>query len=93
MKKFQPGRGYTEDEWRAVDSPDLTDAELALARPFAEALPEAAATIRKRGPVRTKEAVSLRLDIEVVRKLRASGPGWQSRVNEVLRDYVDKTTG
>ncbi len=33
----------------------------------------------------------LRLDIDLVRKLRASGPGWQSRVNEALREWIDKS--
>lgn len=32
-----------------------------------------------------KEAVSLRLDPDVVAHYRATGPGWQSRVNEALR--------
>lgn len=32
-----------------------------------------------------KELVSLRLDRELLAKLRASGPGWQTRVNEMLR--------
>ena len=89
-KEFQPGRGYTKADWDAVDSPELTDAELATMRPFSQVFPELAATIRKRGPVKTKESVSIRLDFDVVEKLRASGPGWQSRVNDVLRKYVDE---
>jgi uncharacterized protein (DUF4415 family) len=32
-----------------------------------------------------KEAVSLRLDPDVVAHYRATGPGWQSRINETLR--------
>ena len=32
-----------------------------------------------------KEAVNLRLDHEVLTKLRGTGPGWQTRVNEILR--------
>jgi uncharacterized protein (DUF4415 family) len=32
-----------------------------------------------------KEAVSLRLDFEVVAHFRAQGPGWQSRINAALR--------
>jgi BrnA antitoxin of type II toxin-antitoxin system len=32
-----------------------------------------------------KEAVSLRLDPDVVAHYRATGPGWQSRINEALR--------
>jgi uncharacterized protein (DUF4415 family) len=36
----------------------------------------------------TKEIVTLRIDKDVVAKLRASGPGWQSRVNAMLRKAV-----
>jgi uncharacterized protein (DUF4415 family) len=32
-----------------------------------------------------KEAVSLRLDPDVLEYFRKSGPGWQSRINEALR--------
>jgi uncharacterized protein (DUF4415 family) len=32
-----------------------------------------------------KEAVSLRLDPDVVSHFRAGGPGWQSRINAALR--------
>jgi len=35
-----------------------------------------------------KEAVSLRLDQEVLTRLRAEGPGWQTRVNTLLRDAL-----
>ena len=37
---------------------------------------------RKAAP---KEAVSLRLDPDVLEHFRASGPGWQSRINAALR--------
>jgi uncharacterized protein (DUF4415 family) len=32
-----------------------------------------------------KEAVSIRLDAEVLARYRATGPGWQSRINDALR--------
>lgn len=32
-----------------------------------------------------KQAVSIRLDKDVVDKFRATGPGWQSRINEALK--------
>ena len=35
-----------------------------------------------------KQLVSLRLDAVLLDKLRASGPGWQSRVNAMLREAV-----
>lgn len=42
---------------------------------------------RGRGPQKTptKRLVSLRLDPEVVERFRATGPGWQGRMNEALR--------
>ena len=71
----------------------LTDAELANMRPISDFPDVIAAVRRARGPARTKEAVSIRIDIDIVAKLRASGPGWQSRVNAVLRDYVERNIG
>lgn len=35
-----------------------------------------------------KEAVSIRLDPDVVAHFRAGGPGWQSRINAALRKAV-----
>ncbi len=40
---------------------------------------------RGRPPGATKQLVSLRLDTDVLTALRAQGPGWQTRANEVLR--------
>lgn len=42
---------------------------------------------RPKGSVQavTKEPVKLRLDADLVAALRASGDGWQTRVNETLR--------
>lgn len=45
---------------------------------------------RPRGSVSTttKQAVKLRLDPDVLAALRASGAGWQTRVNAILRSAV-----
>ena len=32
-----------------------------------------------------KEQISVRLDPDVIAKLREAGPGWQSRLNDLLR--------
>ena len=54
-------------------------------------LPAVIAALRKRpGPVRTKTAISIRLDHDLVERLRSTGPGWQSRINDALRDWLDK---
>lgn len=74
------------------DNPEWTEADFAAAKPAAAVLGHETvqALARRRGPQKTpvKQAVSLRLDAEVVAALRASGPGWQSRANAVLRKAV-----
>src|ERR1044071_1548685 len=35
-----------------------------------------------------KKLVSLRLDQDVIESFRAGGPGWQSRINAVLRKHL-----
>ena len=37
-----------------------------------------------------KKLVSIRLDPDVIERFRATGPGWQSRINALLRKYLDK---
>lgn len=93
MKKFDPAHaakhGYTKADWDAVDTPELTAEELATARPFADAFPALAESAGKRlgRPKLThpKVAVSLRIDADVIEAFKASGQGWQSRMNDALR--------
>lgn len=81
-------RGISADP----DNPEWTEADFAAARPAAAVLGQDVvnALTRRRGRQKApvKEAVSLRLDAEVVAVLRASGPGWQSRANAMLRKAV-----
>lgn len=79
------------DMAEVMDHPEWTDEDFRNARPFGEVFPELAANIRKaRGAQKapTKKLVSLRLDPDVLEKLRATGPGWQSRANAALRKAV-----
>ena len=82
-------KGYSARDLREVsNSPELTKEDFAKAKPFAEALPELAASIRKgRGPNKepTKKQVSLRLSPQVLDVYKAKGRGWQSRIDEDLR--------
>ncbi len=66
----------------------MTKDDFAKAKPFAEALPDLAKSIRKgRGPNKapTKTLVSLRLSPDVLTHFKSKGPGWQSKIDEVLR--------
>jgi uncharacterized protein (DUF4415 family) len=55
-----------------------------------DAFPELATLVRgrgERGPQKspTKQQVTLRLDRDVVERFRATGAGWQKKINDVLR--------
>ena len=88
-KKFVAGQGYAREDWDVVsDNPPLTEAELHQARPFSEVFPDLAASIRRgRGKQKapTKMLVTLRLDRSTVEAFKATGPGWQTRLDEALR--------
>lgn len=76
----------------AEDPDDFELPEGAALLSLAEALPEIAEGIRRRRgrpPTgRARQPVTLRLDPEVLEKFRATGPGWQTRINEALRAAV-----
>ncbi|EUC01305.1 Protein of unknown function DUF4415 [Rhizobium sp. CF080] len=93
LKEFQPGRGYTKEDWDAVDSPPLTDEELASMRPAREVMPpeffEAIEELRRtrgRPKLETpKVAVTLRLEPDVLEKFKARGKDWRAKMAEELR--------
>ncbi|WFP61295.1 MULTISPECIES: BrnA antitoxin family protein [unclassified Mesorhizobium] len=89
-KEFESGKGFTREDWDAVsDNPEWTEEDFRNARPFAEVFPDLADSIRRsRGrPAldNPKKQVTLRLDSDVIARFRAGGPGWQSRINDILR--------
>ena len=73
----------TQDIWNDPDdAPKLTAAFFKSADLYD------GTKIKTRGrpkAVITKEPVKLRLDADVLAALRASGEGWQTRINETLR--------
>ena len=45
--------------------------------------------VRGKNKLPTKESVALRIDPDVLAAFRADGPGWQTRMNAVLRKSVE----
>src|SRR5579863_6753631 len=94
MKASKKRRGFTAKDLKEVgDSPELTRADFAKAKPFSEVFPHLSASIRRgRGPNKapTKKQVSLRLSPEVIQHFKKGGKGWQSRINETLRRVVKR---
>ena len=70
-------------EWTERDFAEAQEAD-ALPPELLDAFPRTKAR-RGRPPGSNKQAVSLRLDKDVLEKFRATGAGWQSRINEVLK--------
>jgi uncharacterized protein (DUF4415 family) len=82
---IQKGIEADPDTW------EVTEQDWARMRPAREVHPEIVAEyLRTRGKQKrpTKVLVSLRLERDLVEHLRASGPGWQSRANDMLRKAV-----
>ena len=85
-------RGYTQADLAEVsDNPELTAQDFAQMRPFGEAFPHLAEGIRRaRGKQKTPTKVSttIRLSREVLEHFRASGTGWQARVDGALKEWI-----
>jgi uncharacterized protein (DUF4415 family) len=80
------------------DNPTWTAEDFARARPGAEVLPPdvVAAFGKPRGrpkAVAPKVAVKLRLDPDVVAAFKATGAGWQTRINTSLREAAAHLSG
>ena len=89
-RKIQP---HTPD----TDNPKWTAEDFVQARPAHEVLPEifskarAEALLAPRGRPKaevTKVRVGIRLSSEVIDHFKASGDGWQTRIDAALRQYI-----
>jgi len=86
MPTLKPGHiSPTDEEDAAIragiaadpDTFEPSDEDFLKLRPAGRGRPKSAAP---------KEAVKLRLDPDVLAHFRATGPGWQTRVNKALRE-------
>ena len=82
----------------AADEPIAYDPETDLYDPNDEAAVKAffdtATVVRRRGPQKTptKRLVTMRLSPDVVDKFRATGTGWQTRVDNAVKDWLKTHT-
>lgn len=89
--KSKSGRVFklpTPEEDAAITAAAKSDPD---ATPFTDKEWEAAKPFIRRGrplaPV-TKERITIRLSRDVVEQFRASGDGWQTRVDAALKDWL-----
>lgn len=87
--------GVSQEAWDSVDSPGVSEALLGDLRPLEETHPDLLkayreGAIRRRGPqmAPTKTLVSMRYSQEVLDYFRATGPGWQTKMDEALKQWI-----
>ncbi len=95
--------GTAEEIRRMLDNGgDLTDWDAVRAMPQSEVerladeedgpLPEGWENTIIDGPILRKQPVHIRLDADILAWFRAQGPRYQTRINAVLRAYVQSRT-
>ena len=87
-------RGTRRDWVDPDDAPELTDDILdrAAIKKGDVVIRPASGTLTRRGRPKLehpKRQVTVRLDSDLVDRLRETGPGWQSRINALLRKAVN----
>ena len=85
-----------DDPDRAIDdedNPELTKDDFARGRPFKEVFPEQYAAMKSQGGrprlASPKVHIGLRLAADVVNGIRSSGPGYNAKVEKVLRKALE----
>ena len=102
MPKLKPGTIIPTAEEDAANhaaiqsDPDAFELDgewFARSRPAGEMHPQ---VVRRHQQVRgsrkgpAKERITIRLDVDVAAHFRATGPGWQARLNNALRDAITR---
>ena len=91
MPKLKPNHvGVTDEEDAIITTAAMMDPD---AIPFTEAQWEEAKPLIRLGRPKalvTKERITIRLSREVVNHFRASGDGWQTRIDLALQDYISQ---
>ncbi|NLC36237.1 MAG: BrnA antitoxin family protein [Alcaligenaceae bacterium] len=83
----------SQTDWARVRREAAADIEPALDEdsPDAATVMREAVTLRRAGRPKgsgNKEQVSIRFDQDVLAAFRATGPGWQTRMNDALKEWL-----
>ena len=94
MKPKKP-KHVKQKDWDEVDIPELSDEDFKRMRPAPEVVPEIVKAhkeerLRVRGPQKapTKVQTTLRLSRNVVDFFKSAGRGWQTKIDNALKEYV-----
>jgi uncharacterized protein (DUF4415 family) len=89
MPKLKPKHIFvTDEEDAAITAAAMSDPD---ATPFTDAEWEAVTPLVRIGRPKaevTKERITIRLSRDVVMQFRATGEGWQTRIDSALRQFI-----
>ncbi len=89
--KDEPRQGKTD--WEAVDRLNDDDVAAAVAGDSDAAPLDVDWSDAELNIPPSKKAISIRLDEDIVEYFRETGPGYQTRINAVLRHYLTRRRG
>lgn len=86
-------RGDSHTDWARVQREQATGIEPADDDDSPDATAALREVVTRRRPGRpagsgNKEQVAIRFDREVLAAFRSAGPGWQTRMNDALKDWL-----
>ncbi len=81
--------GVSRTNWQKLDAMSETELAASIAADPDDVHEDLDWTQAVKGIPERKLAIKLRIDAGIVRWFRASGKGYQTRMNNVLRAYVD----
>jgi uncharacterized protein (DUF4415 family) len=81
-----------QEDWDAVESPPLSTKMLSRTQPVKKKHPDIPSRVRGPQKKPIKKQLTIRLNQEVVEYFKLQGKGWQTKINEVLADYVNSNT-
>jgi uncharacterized protein (DUF4415 family) len=81
-------KNISAKDWDAVESPALSDEMLTRMKPVKQVHPDLPARVRGPQKAPLKVPVSIRLSAEVVEFFKSQGKGWQTKINNILHEYM-----
>ena len=85
-------KNLSKKDWEDLDSPPLSEEMLSRMRPVKEQHPNIPKRVRGMQKTQTKIPVSIRLSPEVLVYFKSKGKGWQTRLDDALKEYVNSIT-
>ena len=81
-------KNIKKEDWDDINSPSLSKKIINRMQAVSEAHPNTPARVRGPQKAPTKKQLTIRLNREVVDYFKLQGSGWQTKINDVLIDYI-----